>query len=143
MSACIVDYEFYSTVYMGEEADPASFPALCARAVDVAGAMTRWAVTPANFAELPEFVQMLYKKAVCAQVDYFAVNGLDSVAGGSERGWTVGKVSISGKSGSDVVKTGTMASHISPLARMYLEQTGLLGRAVAVAPDFPMIGGWL
>ena len=41
MSA-IVDYTYYSTVYMGTEADEASFPALCARAEDVIGAMARW-----------------------------------------------------------------------------------------------------
>lgn len=137
MSAC-VDYEFYSTVYLGEEADSTSFPALCARAADVVGAMTRWV----DVSTMPEWVQTLYKKAVCAQVDYFALNGLDSVAGSFDRGWTVGKVSVSGKSGSDIVKTGAMAEHVSPLAIMYLEQTGLMGRAVAVAPDF-LIGGWL
>ena len=69
MSA-IVDYNFYSTVYMGSEADEASFPALCARAQDVVGAMTRW-VDPAR---LTGQVLTLYKKAICAQTDYFAVN---------------------------------------------------------------------
>ena len=40
----IVDFDFYTAVYMGQEADAASFPALCARASDVVGAMTRWQV---------------------------------------------------------------------------------------------------
>ena len=132
MSA-IVDYTFYSTVYMGTEADEASFPALCARACDVVGAMTRW-IDPAT---LEEPVLTLYKKAICAEVDYFAVNGFESVSGGGDRGFTVGKVSVSGKSGSDLKHEGVMKSHISPLVLMYLEQTGLLNPAV------PVVGGWV
>ena len=130
MSA-IVDYEYYSTVYMGSEADEASFPALCARAEDVIGAMVRWQ-DPAAFTP---FQLTLYKKAVCAQVDFFAVNGLDSVAGGTDRGFTVGKVSISGKSGSDLARKGSMADSLSNLVLMYLEQSGLLNPAV------PVVGG--
>ena len=127
----IVDYTFYSTVYMGTEADAASFPALCARACDVVGAFTRW-IDPAT---LTEPTLTLYKKAVCAQVDYFAVNGFESVSGGGDRGFTVGKVSVSGKSGSDLKATGAMHDHMSPLVVMYLEQTGLLNPAV------PVVGG--
>ena len=130
MSA-IVDFTYYSTVYMGKEADATSFPALCARASDVVGAMTRWA----DFETLSEFQQTLYKKAICAQVDYFAVNGLDSVAGGNERGWTVGKVSVHSKNEQTEIgaaRVGVMAEHISPMVMLYLEQTGLLNPAVPV-----------
>lgn len=141
MSA-IVDYEFYSTVYMGQEADEVSFPALSARAEDIIGAMTRWAVTVNNISELPAQLQTLYRKAVCAQVDYFAINGLDSVAGGTDRGFTVGKVSVSGKSGSDLTRKGSMAEYVAPMAQMYLEQTGLLNPAVHVAPLLNEIGWW-
>lgn len=130
MSA-VVDYTFYSTVYMGSEADEASFPALCARAADVVGAMTRW-VDPDT---LDAWTLNLYKKAVCAQVDFFAVNGLDSAAGNDGRGFTVGKVSISGKSGSELKASGAMAGNISPMAILYLEQTGLMNPAV------PVVGG--
>lgn len=132
MSA-IVDYTFYSTVYMGTEADEASFPALCARACDVVGAMTRW-IDPAT---LEEPVLTLYKKAVCAEVDYFAINGFESVSGGNDRGFTVGKVSVSGKSGSELKHEGAMKGHLSPMVVMYLEQTGLLNPAV------PVVGGWV
>jgi hypothetical protein len=127
MSA-IVDYTYYTTVYMGTEAPEASFPALCARASDVVGAMTRWADTET----MTEFQLNLYKKAVCAQVDYFAVNGLDSVSGGSERGWTVGKVSVQSGNANQATKAGAMSGHISPMVMLYLEQTGLLCPAVPV-----------
>ena len=127
----IVDFTYYWNVYQGKEADETSFPALCARAEDVVGAMVRWA-DPATFTP---FQLTLYKKAICAQVDFFAVNGLDSVAGGNDRGFTVGKVSISGKSGSDLVRKGSMADSLSDLVLMYLEQSGLLNPAV------PVVGG--
>lgn len=130
MSA-VVDYVFYSTVYMGSEADQASFPALCARAADIVGALTRW-VDPDT---LDSWTLALYKKALCAQVDFLALNGLDSVAGGPDTGFTVGKVSISGKSGSDMVRKGVMAANLSPLVQMYLEQTGLM------YPGVPVVGG--
>ena len=138
----IVDFDFYTAVYMGQEADAASFPALCARASDVVGAMTRWQVDCDNIANLHPRIQTLYKKAICAQVDYFAVNGLDSVAGGNDRGWSVGKVSVSGKSVADTVRKGAMSDKISPMALMYLEQAGLMNPAVPVAPDMPLIGWW-
>jgi len=130
MSA-IVDYTFYSSVYMGTEADEVSFPALCSRACDVVGAFTRW-IDPNT---LTEPALTLYKKAVCAEVDYFALNGFESVSGGNDRGFTVGKVSVSGKSGSDLKATGAMRDHLAPLVIMYLEQTGILNPAV------PVVGG--
>ena len=135
----IVDYEYYGNIYMGQEADAASFPALCARAEDVVGAMVKWR-DPDTFSP---FQMTLYKKAICAQVDFFAVNGLDAVAGGTDRGFTVGKVSMSGKSGSDLVRRGVMADSLSPMVIMYLEQSGLMAPQVATAPDMPMIGWWV
>ncbi len=133
MSA-IVGYSFYSTVYMGTEADETSFPALCARAEDVVGAMTRWAVTVNSIGQFPEPIQTLYRKAICAQADFFAVNGLDSVvlAAGTDNGFTVGKVSVHGRSGAAASAGGSMAGNVAPLAMMYLEQTGLLNPAVPV-----------
>lgn len=133
----VVDFAFYYNVYLGQEADQASFPALCARAEDVIGAMTRWQVTDETIGGYPAQIQTLYKKAVCAEIDHFAVNGLDSVAGGSDRGFTVGKVSVNSKSVTDTIRKGAMDGHVSPIAVMYLEQTGLLNSAV------PVVGGWV
>lgn len=127
---------------MGTEADETSFPALSARAEDVIGAMTRWAVTAENLAGYPLCIQTLYKKAICAQTDFFALNGLETAEGGTPSGFTVGKVSVSGKSGADIVRKGAMADAISPMAILYLEQTGLMNPQADVLPDMPMIGGW-
>lgn len=126
-----VDFSYYWNVYQGKEADETSFPALCARAEDVIGAMVRWQ-DPSTFTP---FQMTLYKKAVCAQVDFFAVNGLDSVAGGTDRGFTVGKVSVNGDQAQSGASSGAMAHSLSNLVIMYLEQSGLLNPAV------PVVGG--
>ena len=65
----VVDYTFYSTVYGGTDATQQTFPALCARASDVIGAVTHW-VDDATILKLPELFQTLYKKAICAQIDF-------------------------------------------------------------------------
>ena len=70
----VVDFEFYSTVYMGTDADQTSFPALCARACDIIGAVTHW-VDENKVVTLPAPIPTLYKKAICAQIDFLAING--------------------------------------------------------------------
>ena len=141
MSA-IVDYSYYSSVYVGQEADQASFPALCARAMDIVGAVTRWQVTEDNFTTFPTMTQTLYQKAICAQVDFFAVNGLDSVniSAGVDNGFTVGKVSVHGRSGVGI--TGRLSGSVAPMALMYLEQSGLMNPSVPVISSASVCGGW-
>ena len=129
----VVDFTFYSTVYMGTEADSTSFPALCARASDVIGAVTHW-VDEQDVLKLPEKLQTLYKKAVCAQVDFLAINGTDSLNETASAGWTVGKVTVHGKAAT--TGGGRMSENISPTAVMYLEQTGLMN------PQVPTLEGW-
>lgn len=133
MSA-IVDFTYYSTVYMGKEADATSFPALNAHASRVVGMMTRWQVDETNFSELPSIVQTLYKLAICSQIDFLAINGIDSLNDGEGSvGFTVGKVRVDGKAKSSA--GGAMSANISPAAISYLEQTGLMNPAV------PVVGG--
>lgn len=136
MSA-IVDFDYYFTVYMGSETDAVNFPPLCARAEDVIGSMTRWRVSADNIATLPAQTQTLYKKAICAQVDFFALNGLDSVAGLSGVGFTVGKVSVN--NGARRENSGAMSAYISPMALMYLEQSGLMNPQVDTLAE-PWVG---
>lgn len=139
----LVSYEFYTQTFFGKELTAEEFPAVEAKAEDIIGAMTHWKVTEVTIGNLPSLTQTLYKKAICAQVDFFGVNGLDVVASSSNGpGFTVGKVSVSGKSGSELVRKGAMADYIAPMALMYLEQTGLLNPAVPVAPSEPFLGWW-
>ena len=132
MSA-IVDFCYYNSVYMGSEADQASFPALNAHASRVIASMTHWQVDATNFAELPSLIQTLYRLAICSQIDFLALNGVESISGGEEVGFTVGKVRVDGKAGAST--GGAMSASISPAAISYLEQTGLMN------PSVPVVGG--
>ena len=133
MSA-IVDFTFYKDVYKGTEADATSFPALNAHASRVIGSMARWQVDENNFAELDPFIQNLYKLAICSQVDFLALNGVESISGGEDAvGFSVGKVRVEGRAKSSA--GGALSASISPAAIAYLEQTGLMNPAV------PVVGG--
>ena len=131
MSA-IVDFPFYRDTYKGTEADATSVPALYAHASRIVGAMTRWQVTEENFSDYPSIIQTQYKLAICSQVDFLAVNGIDEMNSGDSGGWTVGKVTVHGN-GNSSGKSGAMSAYISPAATMYLEQTGLMYPGVGVA----------
>ena len=128
-----VDYEFYTDVYGGTDVEQTSFPSLCARASDVIGAVTHW-VDDQTILTLPVLHQTLYKKAICAQIDFLAINGTDSLNETASAGFTVGKVTIHAKAGSG--KGGAISESISPLAIAYLEQTGLMN------PQVPTFEGW-
>ena len=132
MSA-IVDYSFYSSIYMGTEADQASFPALYAHASRMIAAMTRWQVNDENFSELHPLVQTQYKLAICSQIDFLSLNGLESINDTGGGGFTVGKVTVHAKQSS--ASGGAMSASISPASLLYLEQTGLMNPAV------PAVGG--
>ena len=132
MSA-IVDYSYYTTVYQGNEADNTSFPALNAHASRMIAAMTRWQVTEENFSELPTLTQTQYRLAICSQIDFLSLNGMESINDTGGGGFTVGKVTVHGKASSGA--GGAMSANISPAAVMYIEQSGLMNPAV------PVIGG--
>ena len=133
MSA-IVDFSFYYNVYMGKEADQTSFPALYAHASRIIGAMTRWQVNEDNFSSFPPQVQNLYRMAICSEVDYIAINGVEVLNSGGNGGFTVGKVTV--HEGSKASAGGAMSANISPAAMLYLEQSGLLN------PSVPAVDGW-
>ena len=121
----VVDYEYYTSTYIGDPAvTEAAFPRLEARAEDAINALIRSRTVPAQF-------KLLYQKAICAQVDYYAIYGIEAASAGlMENSFTVGKVSVTG--GGASARSGG-ASMISPQAVAYLEQTGLLNPAVPVA----------
>ena len=130
MSA-IVDYAYYASVYQGSEADEASFPALNAHASRVVSMLTRWQVNEVNFPELPTIIQTMYQLAICSQIDFLAINGIDSMNSGDDVGFSVGKVRVDGKAKTSA--GGAMSAYVSPAAISYLEQSGLMNPAVPVA----------
>lgn len=132
----VVDYEYYTSTYIGDPAvTEADFPRMEARAEDIINQLIRYKDVPAMW-------QDAYKSAICAQIDYYAIYGIDLAAGGiASAGFTVGKVSVSGPSGAGM--TGAV-SMVAPAARAYLEQTGLMNPSVPVSgwPRPWLWGGW-
>ena len=135
MSA-IVDFQYYTETYKGNEADETSFPALNAHASRVIANMTRWQVDETTIDSFPSIVQTLYRLAICSQIDFLAINGVDSLTDGEGSvGFTVGKVRVDGRSKTSA--GGAMSASVSPAAISYLEQTGLMNPAVPVAGCYP------
>ena len=125
-----VSYEFFKATYVGDPSvTETDFPRLEARAEDAVNALIRFRAVPAQF-------EALYQKAICAQIDYYAIYGIEAASAGlMENSFTVGKVSITG-GGASARSSG--ASMVSPQAVAYLEQTGLMNPAVPV----PGLRGW-
>ena len=120
-----VTFDFFANTYCGDPAvTEAAFPRLEARAEDAVNALIR-------FRAVPPQLDVLYQKAICAQIDYYAIYGIEAASAGlMENSFTVGKVSVTG--GGASARSGG-ASMISPQAVAYLEQTGLLNPTVPVS----------
>ena len=120
-----VTFDFFANTYCGDPAvTEAAFPRLEARAEDAVNALIRFRAVPAQ-------LEVLYQKAICAQIDYFAIYGIEAASAGMmENSFTVGKVSVTGCGAA--ARSGG-ASMIAPQAVAYLEQAGLLNPAVPVA----------
>lgn len=133
----IVDYSYYSTTYYGETIAEAEFPRYEARAQRVINQITHGRT--AHYVALPAFQQQAIKDAICAQIEYYVLNGLDvSVSGETSSGWTVGKVKVDGSSKGAVSGGPSM---VCAAAIAALEQTGLLNPQVPTLGD-PSILPW-
>lgn len=133
----IVTYDFYTTTFLGETIAAEDFPRAEMRAERIVAQITHGRATEATFAALPAFQQEAVKDAICSQIEYYALNGIDvSIAGETSSGWTVGKVSVSGSN--KACATGA-ASMVSPSAIAALEQTGLMNPQVPTIGDPPIL----
>ena len=120
-----VSYEFFKATYVGDPSvTETDFPRLEARAEDAVNALIRFRAVPTQW-------ETLYKKAICAQVEYYAIYGIEAASAGlMENSFTVGKVSVTG-GGASARSSG--ASMVSPQAVAYREQAGRLNPAGPVA----------
>lgn len=126
----IVSYEFYTNSYMGEPVENTDFPRYDLRAESLIRSITKGATD--RFESFPENIQEAIKNAICAQIEYFGIYGLEiAITGKQDSGFTVGKVSVT--SGASA-KAGASAM-VSPLVISFLEQTGLLGPQVETARE--------
>jgi hypothetical protein len=113
----------------GGEVSYEDFPALDKAAENLIDVATRFAAVNG----LPTSVMVLFKKAICAQIDYFGVYGVDvAYTGQKPQGFRVGEVSVTNGSNT---KGEYGFSALSPIALSILEQAGLMSRHAVVAPD--------
>lgn len=123
----LVDYTYYSTVYIGEEISEGDFPRFEARAERIIKQLVRGRAD--NLSALPAVQQQAVKDAICAQIEYYLQFGLDvAIAGITGESFTVGNVTVNRGSR---LPTGA-CSICSPASYAILEREGLLYRGVGV-----------
>lgn len=121
----IVSYIYYTNEYMGEFVSETDFPRYDLKAESIIQNITHGATK--YFDDMPEDIQKAVKNAICAQIEYFSLFGVDvAVSGRTGGGFTVGKVSVTNGA---QVETGA-SSIVCPSALAFLEQTGLLNPQV-------------
>lgn len=124
-----IDYAYYTEQYMGEPVEEADFPRYLRRAEEVIDSITRYAVKERGLDGFDAFVREQVRTATAAQVEYYAIKGLEVASDGElPESFTVGKVSVTnGRAGG-----GGRSNAVAFKVREALEQTGLLGRGVGV-----------
>ena len=126
----IVSYEFYTNSYMGEPIENTDFPRYDSRAETLIRNITKGAID--GFDNFPENIKLNVQNAICAQIEYFGIYGLDiAITGRQDGGFTVGKVSVTNGA---QAKAG-FSSMVCPLAISFLEQTGLLAPQVETSRE--------
>lgn len=138
----IACYEYYMIEYCGEPIAEAAFPRYAARAEEAIFVITRGA----DFCALPDAIKDIYRKAVCAQIEYYALQGISVATEGGEssgKSYTIGKISVSGGGGTSgsTMKGSPAYLSIAPKSRDLLEMTGLLSRNVQTVSDG--VWGWM
>lgn len=135
----IVTEEFYTQVYMGEAVDTAAFPRFNKRAEDLINTLVHGQL--AGFDSFAPSVQESVQNAICAQIEFYSLNGIEASVIGADtsQGFTVGKVTIQGRSGAKALTAAQ--SMVAPMVIAYLECTGLLNPQVATYDKPYMQGG--
>ena len=138
----IVTETYYKNTFLGEPIASTDFPRAEMRAERIIAQITHGRATEATFAALPEFQQAAVKDAICSQIEYYAIYGIEiSISGKTADGWTVGKVRVDGgSSGKASIGAATMAC---PAAIAALEQTGLLNPQIPTLGEPPLAPWWL
>ncbi len=136
----IVTYSYYANTFLGETIAETDFPRAEKRAEALVNQITHGRA--ANYTALPEWQQQAIQEAICCQIEYYALNGVDvSISGVSSDGWTVGKVHVNG-GGNSKAKVGA-PSMVSPSCLAALELTGLLNPQVPTLGDPPIAPYWI
>ncbi len=130
----IVCIDYYTNTYMGEAIAPVEFQRASVKAERAITQLTHGRA--ANYAALPSYQQAAIRDAICAQIEYYALNGLDLSINGETgaNGWTVGKVHVNGHASGSAARSGA-STMICAAAIAALEQSGLMNPQVMTVGD--------
>ena len=135
-----VTLDYYKNTYYGDLVPDDQFDKYEAAAEGLINAAMRYKVDESNFDTLKDVFKTAIKNAICAQMEYYGSVGIEaSSLGVSGTSFTVGKVSVN-RDSNEAAK-GAALMTLAPAAKLYLEQTGLLNRDVAV-PVEPFTPVW-
>ena len=136
----IVCIDYYNNTYFGEPIAPSEVQRASAKAERAVTQFTHGRA--ADYASLPAFQQAAVRDAICAQIEYYALNGTDVSINGENggNGWTVGKVHVNGTQGA-VSARSAGTSMICAAAVAALEQSGLMNPQAPTAGE-PNPWGW-
>ncbi|SEP56917.1 hypothetical protein SAMN05216232_0185 [Virgibacillus subterraneus] len=124
-----IDKAYYDDTYKGTPVeDVAEFNRLAQRSSEVIDQLTSYTIANYEFTQLATFLQDQVKKAVCAQVEHYALNGgYDAVNAGKLSSVSIGSFNYTEK------ESKNNNSKISSDAVDFLTPTGLLYSGIGVA----------
>ena len=121
-----VTEQYYHEDFHGEPVEHAGFEVLCERAGEIVEEITMYRLTSEAMLIMPDHIQQLVKKAVCAQIEYLDANGGSELDHGFElQSARLGKFKYS--SGREKDSRSRPAVY-APRAMRILAATGLLYR---------------
>lgn len=125
-----VDREYYDNDYLGIPIDDADeFKRSSKRATEIVDGLTNYRIK--ELESMPEFIQTQVKKAACAQIEHYEVNGGYESMKEMEGLGNVSLGPFSYGSGSSNTQSDSSTNEISAKAIDYLRPTGLLYSGVA------------
>ncbi len=125
MTQPYVDERYYEVEYEGTSVEADKFSRFSKRASELIDALTEYQIPKIGADKFSESVQELIKKACCAQIEYYQIEGIDVDVTGTPRSslsYSIGDYSHSASSGASSRQSG----RVSPSCLMFLEGTGLL-----------------
>lgn len=125
MTQPYVDETYYKEDYEGTAVEADKFSRFSKRATELIDALTEYQIPKIGLDKFSESVQELIKKACCAQIEYYQVEGINVDISGTPKSalsYSIGDYSYSASGGS----TSRQSSRVAPSCLMYLEGTGFL-----------------
>lgn len=126
MTQPYVDEKYYEEFFEGTPVENDKFSRFSKRATEIVDALTEYQILKIGLDKFSEDVQELIKKACCAQIEYYQVEGIDVDVTGTPKSslsYSIGDYSRSATSGGS---TSRQAGRVAPSCLMFLEGTGLL-----------------